>query len=223
MQHLAQGVTDSPLLATWLRKSFEYVLGWSLHSVVPRSPEATRGALAKGPVEAVVMDVGGSTTATLALAQFFVSEYPGLRVVALSCCGRESDELLQELVQLGLGGYLVCNAHTHHLAAQLPPALNGSYVWPAERLARLIHQPVKPEQPLADVDRTLIQLSSQGLRYKEIGAIVGLSVHTVRHRLESLRDRTGTPTTAALVAWAADHGLLADGTARNRLTAELRR
>ena len=54
----------------------------------------------------------------------------------------------------------------------------------------------------------MLQLTARGLTLKEIARALGLSVHTARHHLEHVYEKTGVSTRAGAALFAAEHGLL---------------
>jgi len=60
---------------------------------------------------------------------------------------------------------------------------------------------------LTDSDARLLRLLADGLCDGEIAERVCLSPHTVKHRLDRLRDRYGLRNRIALAAWAVRNGI----------------
>jgi DNA-binding NarL/FixJ family response regulator len=52
----------------------------------------------------------------------------------------------------------------------------------------------------------LLELVAYGRSDREIGALLHLSPHTVKHRIERLRDALGARNRIELAAWAGRHG-----------------
>ncbi len=75
----------------------------------------------------------------------------------------------------------------------------------------------EPRVRLSGTDKKVLYLLSEGLSDREMGHRLFLSPHTVKHRVEQLRQKVGARNRIALAAWAGRHGLSsADGDSRAR-------
>jgi DNA-binding NarL/FixJ family response regulator len=206
-------ITDRCLMSHWLREAFRTLPGWAVASVATPSQGAVSAAVARFGVQAVIVDVASCRSRMHWLTWLLGAFTPRPTFVAVSCCTHEPDDLL-ELMRIGFSGYLLCAGDQNDFAVDLTRVLRGSPIWPVAPLVSLISRGEVQSGSAADGissnDLTLLRLSARGLRCKEIAPMIGLSPHTVRHRLEALRRRTGSSTLAALAAWAAEQGLLAD-------------
>jgi HD-GYP domain-containing protein (c-di-GMP phosphodiesterase class II) len=77
----------------------------------------------------------------------------------------------------------------------------------------LAEQPPSPARAswpagLTEREAQVLQLAARGLTLKEIARDLGLSVHTARHHLEHVYEKTGVSTRAGAALFAAEHGLL---------------
>jgi DNA-binding NarL/FixJ family response regulator len=61
---------------------------------------------------------------------------------------------------------------------------------------------------LSEREGQVLQLAARGLTLKQIARDLGLSVHTARHHLEHVYEKTGVSTRAGAALFAAEHGLL---------------
>lgn len=68
--------------------------------------------------------------------------------------------------------------------------------------------PPEPEAQLSARQLEVLLLCAEGLRSEEIGESLNIGAQQVRKHLRQARERTGSTTTAALLAWALRHGLI---------------
>lgn len=81
----------------------------------------------------------------------------------------------------------------------------------ARRLHLLLPGPVAPPEPEVQLSARQLEvllLCAEGLRSEEIGECLSIGKQQVRKHLREARTRTGSATTAALIAWALRHDLV---------------
>jgi len=206
MERLVLGLTKRPLILSYLQEAFSKMERWQVIPLLHCSIKTVSSTLSKDSFYSVIIDLPHEDTQMITICRFIASNYPLLKIIALSCCQNTSDQLTHMLLSIGIKNYLICDGDAQQFGLRLQNVLND-FVCPSLRSTPQKRQ--RNKSPfLSDQDQQLIRLSAQGLRYKAIGDIVGLSHHTVRHRLEALRHRLGVPTLPALAAWAGEQGLL---------------
>ena len=121
-------------------------------------------------------------------------------------------ELAAHATRAGASGYLLKHAAGDELVNAIDQALKGRvYLTPAvtkELLERLSGAPAAVEPQLTIRQREVLRLIADGMRMKEIASALGLSTRTVEtHKYEMMRI-LGVDSTAALVRYAIEHGLI---------------
>lgn len=121
-------------------------------------------------------------------------------------------ELAAHATRAGASGYLLKHSAGEELVSAIEQVLQGRvYLTPAvtrELLERLTTGPGREAPQLTPRQREVLRLIADGMRMKEIGATLGLSTRTVEtHKYEIMRI-LGVDSTAALVRYALEHGLI---------------
>lgn len=165
----------------------------------------------------VVVDASVDPVIGLQLCRNLQQLQPSLPVVALFCCSHSvSLHYLRALADAGVSGMLDLHATAEEIAHVLLSAVQGDLVIRLEMndaetpLWRqiLAGSEVSGEPPvLSDGDVEVLRLLTLGLSENEMGRRLHLSPHTVKHRVEELRQRVGAPNRIALAAWAGWYGL----------------
>ena len=122
-------------------------------------------------------------------------------------------ELATEAFRAGASGYVLKQSAGEELIAAIQEVLQGkTYLTPLitkDVIATLTESMPKPAVKLTPRQREVLRLIAQGRRMKEIGAILELSTRTVEsHKYEMMRG-LGVESTAELVRYAIQIGLVA--------------
>ena len=122
-------------------------------------------------------------------------------------------ELATEAFRAGASGYVLKQSAGEELIAAIQEVLQGkTYLTPLitkDVIATLTESMPKPAVKLTPRQREVLRLIAEGRRMKEIGAILELSTRTVEsHKYEMMRG-LGVESTAELVRYAVQIGLVA--------------
>jgi len=121
-------------------------------------------------------------------------------------------DLAAHATRVGASGYLLKHSAGEELVSAIEQVLQGRvYLTPAvtrELLERLAAGPDRDEPQLTPRQREVLRLIADGMRMKEIASTLGLSTRTVEtHKYEMMRI-LGVDSTATLVRYALEHGLI---------------
>jgi len=199
--------------------------------------EGLRAALGAEPDMEVVGDVGAGTEA-VALVQrtrpdillldikLGVLEGPEVCRQVLDVAPRTSvvmltsyaqEALLVRSLAAGAKGYIVKDVELTELKRMLRLVYRGNSVLDPKITAHVIHTATNGvtgmstaarAATLSEKDLAIVRYLSDGMTNKEIAARVHLSPHTVKDRLEKLRDTFGARTRAQLVTRVLMEGLI---------------
>jgi DNA-binding NarL/FixJ family response regulator len=159
---------------------------------------------------AAVVDLPDEASAILLLSKLRTCS-PDLPIVALLCCpGSATSPTLEALATAGVTSVIDLHATPEDVLVTLRETVNGSSVIHL----RLNHDQLPRyasnggstghglEPDLSEQDVKLLALLVEGLGDQEIARRLYLSPHTVKHRIEQLRAKTGKRNRIALAAWA---------------------
>jgi DNA-binding CsgD family transcriptional regulator len=195
--------------------------GWE----VRRIPAAAAGLAAREAdiqrASVALVDVCPDPAEAVRVCHALRRQRAGLPLVAFLCCPRAVFPLeLQAIRAAGARSVLdslagpLDVARALRAAARRRPVISADGAAPpggaaaaAPRRGRSPRPGPGDHAPLAPADVELLALLAQGLTDRELGGLLGVSEHTVDHRLQRLRERAGLPTRAALVAWAVEQGV----------------
>jgi DNA-binding NarL/FixJ family response regulator len=122
-------------------------------------------------------------------------------------------EVATEAMRAGASGFLVKLAAGEELVTAINEVLQGRiYLTPAvtrDVIARMSDVRKTPEVPLTPRQREVLMLITEGRRMKEIAAILQLSTRTVETHKYEMMQALGVQSTAELVRYAIQHGIVA--------------
>jgi DNA-binding NarL/FixJ family response regulator len=122
-------------------------------------------------------------------------------------------EVATEAMRAGASGFLVKLAAGDELVTAINEVLQGRlYLTPAvtrDVIARMTETRKTPEVQLTPRQREVLTLITEGRRMKEIAAILQLSTRTVETHKYEMMQALGVQSTAELVRYAIQHGIVA--------------
>jgi DNA-binding NarL/FixJ family response regulator len=162
--------------------------------------------------DAVVVDAGLDAPRAVALVHAVRELDPSVPVVAVLCCPQSATPWqLQGLVRAG-ASVLDLEAQPEEAVRVLESVARGASVLHVH-LRRdhraFLHEILVGSEDATDEKVRLLELLALGLPDHEIGRRLHLSPHTVKHRIEDLRDELGARNRIELAAWAGRHGFYA--------------
>jgi DNA-binding NarL/FixJ family response regulator len=167
--------------------------------------------------DVLVLDITMPGRSGIELIKLVKAERPELRVLVLTM--HSEDQYAVRAVRAGASGYLTKQAATEELAAAIRRiAEGGAYVTP-ETAERLVLQsgPKAAEAPharLSDREFEVFRLIVSGKSTSEIAQLLNLSVKTVSTHKARIYEKMDLASTADLVRYAGDHGLIDDSGGR---------
>lgn len=167
------------------------------------------------PVDVVLLDMSMPGKSGIALIQTIKAIHPSLPVLVLSMY-RESQYAVQA-IRAGAAGYLTKNVESDQLIGAIRKvARGGTVVSPlvAEKLVRQLHQPASsfPHTALTAREFQIFQMLVEGSSINAIAHCLSLSSKTVSTHKANILTKMDIPSTAGLVHYAIQHGLIATDT-----------
>lgn len=150
------------------------------------------------------------------VAQILLAEFPSLKIIVLSMFS--ADKYITQMMKLGARSYLPKDATQEELVQAIEEVLITGYHF-TPRISRALMRGVqKPSrQPVTKLpellqftprEQEVLRLICEGRRASEIAEQLFLSRRTVEGHWQRLLEKTGSSSVAALVVFAAKHGLL---------------
>jgi len=171
------------------------------------APEAIEAIAASSPDVAVV-DLTLKTSDGLELVKNIRAQYPKLPVLVLS---GHSESIYAELaLRAGAKGYVMKNEPLSHILAAIRRVLSGGVYLSEPMTAKFLQQQVadqaapesSPLQRLTDRERQVLHLIGQWQSTREIARTLHLSIKTVEHYREKIKEKLNLTSAAELVQYA---------------------
>jgi DNA-binding NarL/FixJ family response regulator len=137
---------------------------------------------------------------------------PEMRLVFLTV--NEDPDIAAKAISLGALGYLLKNSASAELFTAIEHALAGkTYITPLLTkglpLGVFLGQAVKPgAEKLTARQREVLQLLAEGRAMKEVADLLHVTVRTVAFHKYTIMEQLGLKTSADLVQYAIEHGML---------------
>ncbi|OGV66278.1 MAG: DNA-binding response regulator [Lentisphaerae bacterium RIFOXYB12_FULL_65_16] len=141
---------------------------------------------------------------------------PPPRVLILSAHG--DDAYVEQVVALGVAGYLVKQTSAHILAKAIREVYNGKTFYSPSVARRLVdarqnspHRTGRAKKgaiPLTAREREVLQLVAEGGANKQVAAALGISIKTVEKHRQSVMKKLNIHDTAGLTRYAISAGVI---------------
>jgi len=172
--------------------------------------------------DVILMDIRMPRCDGLAATRLLQAELPEIRIVVLTTSAEDAD--LFEALKSGASGYLLKNLEPNQLFNYLEGLARGEAPLSRELSARLLREfaqqahalenlavaevPTEPHRvELTQRQREILVLVAEGLSYKEVGAALHVSEHTVKYHMGEAMERLHLNNRAQVVAYALRNGL----------------
>jgi DNA-binding NarL/FixJ family response regulator len=178
-----------------------------------------------GAAAVAVVDASIDEAEALEVLEEMRAQRPTLPIGVLFCCPHAAKaHSLRALVAAGAGGFLDLRLSPEETLGALRSLAGGRGIFHlqlAEGSSTALSEALggAAEIELTAADLALLELLKRGMTDYEIGRVLYLSPHTVKHRIEKLRRRAQARNRVQLAAWAAYqdglHGESAPGLRRH--------
>ena len=169
--------------------------------------------LRRNPVDLAIVDLSMPGMSGIDLIRRIRSEFPATAVLVLSMHAEE--QYAMRAFKAGASGYVTKDrAGTELVDAVVKVARGGAYVTEslAERVVQQLNgtTDVPRHERLSDREHEVLRRIVTGERLADIANALHLSIKTVSTHKRRIQDKLGLPSTAALVRYGMEQGLVAD-------------
>jgi DNA-binding NarL/FixJ family response regulator len=162
--------------------------------------------------DVIVLDIGMPRLNGLDACAQLRRKMPSVRLVFLTV--NEDPDIAAEAISLGASGYLLKSSASGELFTAIERALAGkTYVTPlitkGMPLGVFLRRAAKPgAEKLTARQREVLQLLAEGRTMKEVADLLQVSTRTVAFHKYTIMERLGAKTSAELVQYALEDGML---------------
>ncbi|ANM13060.1 MULTISPECIES: response regulator transcription factor [unclassified Rhizobium] len=157
--------------------------------------------------QVVLMDINMPKLSGIDAIELFRSELPQTRVVMLSM--HDSREYISSSVMHGAAGYVLKDVSTDEIVAAIETVAGGGTYFSSGVFDALMGERVEEgSDPLTPRERDTLGLIVAGRSNREIAEALGISAATAETHRKNLKKKLGIATTAGLIRYALDHGIV---------------
>ncbi|MDC9836402.1 response regulator transcription factor [Rhizobium binxianense] len=166
--------------------------------------------------QVVLMDINMPKLSGIDAIELFRTELPQTRVVMLSM--HDSREYISSSVMHGAAGYVLKDVSTDEIVSAIETVADGGTYFSSGVFDTLMGERAEEgSDPLTPRERDTLGLIVAGRSNREIAEALGISSATAETHRKNLKKKLGIATTAGLIRYALDHGIVAKVDANSRL------
>ncbi|MGR9153595.1 two-component system response regulator MctR (plasmid) [Rhizobium leguminosarum] len=157
--------------------------------------------------QVVLMDINMPKLSGIDAIELFRNELPQARVVMLSM--HDSREYISSSVMHGAAGYVLKDVSTDEIVSAIETVAGGGTYFSSGVFDALMGERAEEESdPLTPRERDILGLIVAGRSNKEIADVLGITSATTETHRKNLKRKLGITTTAGLIRYALDHGIV---------------
>ncbi|NKL55273.1 two-component system response regulator MctR [Rhizobium leguminosarum] len=157
--------------------------------------------------QVVLMDINMPKLSGIDAIELVRNELPQARVVMLSM--HDSREYISSSVMHGAAGYILKDVSTDEIVSAIETVAGGGTYFSSGVFDALMGERVEEgSDPLTPRERDILGLIVAGRSNKEIAETLGITSATAETHRKNLKKKLGITTTAGLIRYALDHGIV---------------
>ncbi|OAV49783.1 DNA-binding response regulator [Rhizobium sp. WYCCWR10014] len=157
--------------------------------------------------QVVLMDINMPKLSGIDAIELFRNELPQARVVMLSM--HDSREYISSSVMHGAAGYILKDVSTDEIVSAIETVAGGGTYFSSGVFDALMGERAEEgSDPLTPRERDILGLIVAGRSNKEIADVLGITSATTETHRKNLKKKLGITTTAGLIRYALDHGIV---------------
>lgn len=157
--------------------------------------------------QVVLMDINMPKLSGIDAIELFRNELPQARVVMLSM--HDSREYISSSVMHGAAGYILKDVSTDEIVSAIETVAGGGTYFSSGVFDALMGERAEEgADPLTPRERDTLGLIVAGRSNREIAETLGITSATAETHRKNLKKKLGIATTAGLIRYALDHGIV---------------
>jgi DNA-binding NarL/FixJ family response regulator len=166
--------------------------------------------IAKQDVDVCLLDINMPGLDGIETAKLIRQRKPGIKIIMLTTYNDR--EIISELVQIGVSGYLLKNSDKEELVEAINKVMKGRHYFSEEVekiiLEGLIEKKSAEVIPLTERELEILQLLAKEYTNDRIAAELHISYRTVETHRKNIMQKTKATNLAGLIKYAYNRGLI---------------
>lgn len=165
--------------------------------------------LGEEEADVVLLDINMPNLNGIEASKKILIQHPKTRIIIVTML--DKDLVIEELIEMGVHGYLVKNADKHDLLSAIRTVAKGKRFFSTEITLKLLSGRTKQTNKtftLTKREREIIGLICKGHTTLEIADLLYVSKFTIDSHRKNILGKTGCRNATQLMNWARNNGLL---------------
>lgn len=197
---------DHPLVLDGLRSRLEadneiYIVGEAM-----TGEEALEIASAR-ECDVVLMDINMPVMNGLEATVQFSERLPDVKVLILSM--HDSKEYISQVLKAGAKGYVLKDVSSQEMVSAIKTVYEGKSFYSSGVTDILLTENTSNVVPLTERETTILRLLAEGNSNKHVARALDISVRTVETHRRNIKRKLDVKTSAGLVKYAIENGIVA--------------
>jgi DNA-binding NarL/FixJ family response regulator len=164
------------------------------------------------PAEVIFLDINMPVMDGYETLRVASKEFPALKFIILTML--DGDKYIDEILKVGVHGYLMKNMDQTELEASLRAIMKGRYYYCSEVVSYLsgqfnkAHESFNTPSKLTKREIEILHLIYEGCSNKEISEKLYISLCTVKNHRYNLKKKTDVKNTAGLISYGIKNNLI---------------
>jgi len=199
-------VDDHPLVLDGIRSRLEHIETIDVIGEAANGEEALAIASERHP-DVVVMDINMPVLNGIDAAVRFRDELPNIKLLMLSM--HDSREYITNVLKVGAKGYILKDVASDEMIAAIQAIYDGKTYYSSGVTDILLNESnTSTGVPLTDREKTILRLLAEGNSNKHVARELDISVRTVETHRRNIKRKLEVKTSAGLVKYAIEHGIV---------------
>jgi len=198
-------VDDHPLVLDGIRSRLEDDPEIAIVGEAGNGEEALRMAKERKP-DIVLMDINMPVMNGIEAAEKFAELLPDIKLLMLTM--HDSREYITKVLKAGAKGYILKDVSSSEMLIAIRAVHQGKTYYSSGVTDILVNESSKKEVPLTDREKTILQLLAEGNSNKHVARELDISVRTVETHRRNIKRKLEVKTSAGLVKYAIENGIV---------------
>lgn len=198
-------VDDHPLVLDGIRSRIEQDETITVIGEGANGEEALLLAAERNP-DVVLMDISMPILNGIEAAERFAEELPEIKLLMLTM--HDNREYITKVLKAGAKGYILKDVPSNELVQAIKTVSAGKTYYSSGVTDLLLNEGAKKEVPLTDRERMILKLLAEGSSNKHVARELDISVRTVETHRRNIKRKLDVKTSAGLVKYAIESGIV---------------